>query len=103
MRAETKRAYEKRIESLQRDLAAALAVVQEAHDETKRHRDRAFHWKRNYDRLVAERQQGEHARNWAVELAIKAGQGDNVVSAAAQICDFIYGPDMEATRPEETE
>jgi hypothetical protein len=93
MRTETKKAYEKRIAALE----ALLARVEER---ATRHYNRSRMYENSYLRLLNARQVGERSREWAVEQAILAGQGD-IVAAARRIAEFVYGPDFEAERPEE--
>lgn len=94
MRTDTKRTYEKRIEALEGLLTAAQ-------ERANRKAARARVWEDNYNRLHAARRQGEEARSWAIEQALRTGN-NNVVATARQIADYVFGPDTEADREAET-
>lgn len=86
MRTETKRAYEKRIAELEDRLETA-------NDRANQNARKARMWEGDYHQLRNARRLGEEARQWAVEQAIYAGQTNNIVRTAAQIVEFVYGPD----------
>lgn len=94
MRTETKRAYEKRIAEL-------LEKLETANERANKNSRRARMWEDNYNRLRNARRQGEEARQWAVEQAIAARQTP-VVKVAAQIAEYVYGPDTSADSEAET-
>lgn len=94
MRLVTKKTYEDKIADLEGQLAEARVVVRQRGDQVK-------FWQRDYQRLADARRQGEEARQWAIEQAIRAGQPD-IVAAATQIADFVFGPDHGADREEES-
>lgn len=94
MRTDTKRAYEKRIAELEERLAKEI-------ERANLKSSKAHMWENEYARLKEARRHGETAREWAIEQAIRANQ-PNIVQAAAQITDFVYGPDTRYDSEAET-
>lgn len=94
MRAETRRSYEKRIA----DLEAGLS---RANEREKQSDADASMVRQMYYSLLRARRQGEDARQWAIEQALRTPNTD-IVGTAVLIANYVYGPDHGADRPEET-
>lgn len=94
MNASTKRVYENRV-------AALETLLNSAEKRANQNASQALMYEEKYYQVLRARRQGVEARQWAIKQAIDAGQRD-VVEAAKQIADYVYGSDINADRELET-
>lgn len=94
MRNQTRKSYERRIANLEEGIINANKRADSALADARM-------WEDSYHSVAGSRRIGEGARKWAIEEAIRISQPNLVVNTAQRIVEFVYGPDMDASREAE--